>query len=113
MRALTSVPTLSTLLRVASAHGPAAALTLTAALALPADSSIIEGGPQAAGYFFYQGRPYGTDAVTGPVDVVLNKGFAVAQFNNRNRYIFDYDYGTRHVWNSIRHFRENVRRYGG
>lgn len=85
----------------------------TAAQALPADSSIIEGGPGSAGYHFYQGRPFGTDAVTGPLDVILNKGFAVAQFNNRNRYIFDYDYGVQHVWNSIRHFRENVDRYGG
>lgn len=79
--------------------------------AVPADSSIIEpGGPE---YFFYRGRPYGTDAVTGPFDVLLNKGYAVAQFNNRNRYIFDYEYGDRHVWNSIRHFGANVERYGG
>ncbi len=79
--------------------------------ALPADSTIIE--ESDGRYFFYKGRPYGTDAVTGPIDVLLNKGYAVAQFNNRNRYIFDYDYGSRHVWNSIRHFRENVERCGG
>lgn len=77
------------------------------------DSSVIGEQPVAAGYFFYEGRPYGSDAITGPVDVILNKGFAVAQFNNRNRYIFDYDYGARHVWNSIRHFGDNVERYGG
>jgi hypothetical protein len=49
----------------------------------------------------------------GPLDVILNNGFAVAQFNNRNRYIFDYDYGSKHIKNSILHFGANVEKYGG
>ncbi|MDH3424796.1 MAG: hypothetical protein OEN00_17490 [Gemmatimonadota bacterium] len=64
------------------------------------------------GAFFYQGRAWGNDATEGPIGVVLNKGYAVAQFNNRNRYIFDYDYGSRHVLNSITEFGANVDRYG-
>ncbi|MDX1647638.1 MAG: hypothetical protein R3304_10875 [Longimicrobiales bacterium] len=75
----------------------------------PAERTDADGD----GPFFYLGRAYGTDAVAGPLDVLLNKGFAVAQFNNRNRYIFDYDYGVRHVWNSITGFGDNVHRYGG
>jgi hypothetical protein len=76
------------------------------------DSSIIQ--PDSLdNFFFYRGRPYGTDAYMGPLDVILNKGFAVAQFNNRNRYIFDYDYGSKHVKNSILHFGANVEKYGG
>ena len=66
-----------------------------------------------AASFFYKGRPYGTDAFTGPLDPIFNKGYAVAQFNNRNRFIFDYDYGTGHVWRSITELGSNVERYGG
>jgi hypothetical protein len=76
------------------------------------DSSIIE-EDELHQFLFYKGRPYGTDAYMGPLDVILNKGFAVAQFNNRNRYIFEYDYGYRHAWNSIVDFPANVERYGG
>lgn len=79
---------------------------------LPADSSIIPVS-ERGDYLFYRGRPYGNDATSGPLDVILNKGYAVAQFNNRNRYIFDYDYGARHAWLSITEFSENVERYGG
>lgn len=81
----------------------------------PTNDSTLAGpdGAPAEPYFFYDDRPFGTDAVSGPLDVILNKGYAVAQFNNRNRYIFDYAYGADHVWNSIRHFRDNVERYGG
>ena len=71
------------------------------------------GAPAAPQPAFYLGLPYGSDAYMGPIDVILNKGFAVAQFNNRNRYVFDYDYGNRHVWNSVTHPLENVRRSGG
>jgi hypothetical protein len=76
------------------------------------DSSIID-RDRLDEYLFYKGRPYGTDAYMGPLDVILNKGYAVAQFNNRNRYIFDYDYGYRHAWNSVVHFPANVEKYGG
>ena len=79
---------------------------------LPADSTIIPWG-ELDDYYFYKGRPYGSDAIAGPFDVILNKGYAVAQFNNRNRYIFDYDYGARHAWRSVTEVGSNVERYGG
>ena len=76
------------------------------------DSTII-GGADFDQFRFYKGRPYGSDAYTGPLDVILNKGFAVAQFTNRNRYIFDYDYGSSHVWASLTELGSNVEKYGG
>lgn len=79
---------------------------------LPADSSRIEAADRDR-FYFYHGRPYGTDALAGPLDVLLNKGYAVAQFNNRNRHIFDYPYAHEHVWSSISDFPEHVERYGG
>ena len=76
------------------------------------DSSLI--APEdRADFYFYKGRPYGTDAYMGPLDVILNKGYAVARFNNRNRYIFDYDYGSKHALHSITQIGSNVERYGG
>lgn len=93
---------------LASIVGPVA----TRAQFMDPDSSIIP-SDELANYYFYKGRPYGTDAYMGPLDVLLNKGYAVAQFNNRNRYIFDYDYGDQHVWNSIAQLGGNVERYGG
>ena len=76
------------------------------------DSSIIPDSVQSE-YLFYHGRPYGSDALLGPLEVLLNKGFAVAQFQNRDRFIFDYNYGGRHVWKSITDLRGSVQRFGG
>ena len=49
----------------------------------------------------------------GPLDVVLNKGFAVAQFYNRDRFIFHYEYAGRHVWRSLTRFPAAVAAGGG
>ncbi len=65
------------------------------------------------GPYFYKGLSYGSDANIGPLDVLLNRGFAVAQQSGRNRKIFDYRYGTRHVANSFAHPLEAIERAGG
>lgn len=54
----------------------------------------------ARGAFFFMDRP-GSDQYVGPVDVVLNKGFNMAQAVNRERAIFSAKYGFAHVRNSI------------
>lgn len=97
-----------TAVALAWASAPASAVGQVAS----PDSSLIP-ADELDGFFFYRGRPYGTDAYMGPLDVILNKGYAVAQFNNRNRYIFDYDYGTAHAWKSITELDSNVEKYGG
>lgn len=51
--------------------------------------------------FYYGGRPYGSDAFLGPVETFLNRGFNLSQTANRARRIFQADYGTRHVWESL------------
>lgn len=50
--------------------------------------------------FFFSDRP-GSDQYVGPMDVVLNKGFNMAQAVNRDRAIFSANYGVAHVRNSI------------
>jgi len=52
-------------------------------------------------FFFNKGRSYGTDAYSGPFDVILNKGFAVAQWQGRDRDIFSFPYGWSSVWASV------------
>ena len=52
-------------------------------------------------YFFNKGRDYGTDAYSGPFDMIMNKGFAVAQWQGRDRAIFSFPYGWNAVWASV------------
>ena len=55
----------------------------------------------ATNRYFHKNRGYGTDDYAGPFDVFLNKGFAVAQWEGKSRYIFDYPYGWNAAWKSI------------
>ncbi len=64
------------------------------------------------GPFFYFGLPYGSDATAGPLDVILNKGFSVAQLSNFSRRIFDYPYGWGAVEESVLHPVEVIERWG-
>jgi hypothetical protein len=64
-------------------------------------------------FFFVKGRDYGTDAVAGPLNAILNKGFAVAQWEGSDRAIFSYPYGWRAVWNSVRDPGPAMERAGG
>ncbi len=44
-------------------------------------------------YYFNKGRDYGSDAYAGPLDNIFNKGFAVAQWQGKDRHIFSFPYG--------------------
>lgn len=59
-------------------------------------------GTSAGSAYFYADRP-GSDRYVGPLDVILNKGFNMAQAVNRDRDIFSARYGWAHVRNSILH----------
>jgi hypothetical protein len=80
----------------------------------PSRDSVVEssepGRPRA---FFIKGRGYGTDAYAGPFDVILNKGFAVAQWQDQDRHIFSYPYGWGAVWASVTRPGEAMERAGG
>lgn len=65
-----------------------------------------------SGGFFFKDLP-GSDQYAGPFDVVLNKGFNMAQASNRDRSIFQAAYGTRHVRNSILHPLASIKNTGG
>lgn len=65
------------------------------------------------GPFFYTGLTYGSDAYLGPLDVLLNKGFDLAQVENRDRRIFGRRYATKHVMDAILHPFDAVERFGG
>jgi hypothetical protein len=69
----------------------------------------------ASGYnnFLVKGRDYGTDAYGGPLDVIFNKGFAVAQWADQDRHIFSYPYGWNAVWASVTRPGPAMERAGG
>jgi hypothetical protein len=69
--------------------------------------------PSEEGPFFFHGDSIGSQAYAGPLDVLLNKGFDLAQLRNRERTIFHYPYGFRHVQASLKDPLGAVRRFGG
>ena len=62
--------------------------------------------------FFFHDLP-GSDQYVGPLDVVLNKGYNLAQAVNRDRAIFSATYGWSHVWNSVAHPFRSIEESGG
>jgi len=79
----------------------------------PADSITRPVVTPAGNVYFVLGRAYGTDAYGGPFDVILNKGFAVAQWQDQDRHIFSYPYGWNAVWASITRPGAAMERAGG
>jgi hypothetical protein len=72
----------------AVALGGASAIGLAGATLARDSSAVPREGP-----YFWHGSDVGTDAYVGPFDVLLNKGFATAQWPQSDRYIFEYPYG--------------------
>jgi hypothetical protein len=66
-----------------------------------------------SGPYFFHGTGQGTDATAGPFDVVLNKGYATAQWEGFGRHIFDHPYGWSRTWRSISHLNEAMEYSGG
>ncbi|MGE0158794.1 MAG: hypothetical protein AB7T31_05230 [Gemmatimonadales bacterium] len=80
------------------------------------DSLAVEPTPPTASrynLYFVKGRSYGTDAYGGPFDVILNKGFAVSQWQDQDRHIFSYPYGWNAVWASVTKPGPAMERAGG
>jgi len=69
---------------------------------------IPEDGP-----YFFRGTGVGTDATAGPFDVILNKGFATAQWEGYGRNIFDHPYGWHRTWRALAHPNEAMANSGG
>ena len=75
------------------------------------ESTVPDEGP-----YFHRGRDFGTDAYAGPFDVILNKGYATAQWvksGSDRSLIFENSYGWRSVWNSVRHPGQAAEASGG
>ncbi len=66
-----------------------------------------------AGPYFYRGLSYGSEAFMGPLDVILNKGFALAQIDAVDRRIFEFPYGYESVVHALTHPQEAIDRGGG
>ena len=67
----------------------------------------------SSGPFLVQGRGFGTDAYGGPIDVLLNRGLVVAQWQNNDRHIFEHDFAWQSVWASVRNPGPAIEAEGG
>ncbi len=78
------------------------------------DGAAVEAA-ETPGYnnYYVKGRDYGTDAYGGPFDVIFNKGFAVAQWQDQDRHIFSYPYAWRAVWATVTNPGPPIERAGG
>ena len=89
----------------AGAPAPASVDTLVAEPALtapvpapvPATAPAPEPGP---GRWFYQGLPYGSDAMTHPLRLIIDGGFGIMQFDSRSNRLDDVDW--ERGWNRVR-----------
>jgi len=63
--------------------------------------SLLSASPPPPPSYFYGGHPYGSDAFLGPVETFLNRGFNLSQTVNRERRIFQAEYGAHHVWKTV------------
>ena len=91
------------------ARAPSPGDTLAAAGA-PAPASAAPPGPAPAGspgpgHWFYQGLPYGSDAMTHPLRLILDGGFGIMQFDSRSNRLDDVDWerGWDRVWEDMTH----------
>ncbi|MDH3206771.1 MAG: hypothetical protein OEO79_09165 [Gemmatimonadota bacterium] len=89
--------------------------TLARAQTEPSDTATAPDAvtESAHEYFFNKGRDFGTDAYAGPFDMIMNKGFAVAQWQGRDRAIFSFPYGWNAVWASVTRPGKAMERAGG
>lgn len=92
----------------AAAIGGVSALGAAGTFLARDSSSVPDDGP-----YFYHGTDYGTDAYAGPIDVLLNKGFATAQWPQSDRSIFEYPYGWSATVEALAHPNRAVQNSGG
>jgi hypothetical protein len=89
----------------ASADTAAAAIVAAAATAPPsaaAPAGALEPGP---GHWFYKGLPYGSDAMTHPLRLIVDGGFGIMQFDSRSNRLDDVHWrrGWGRVWADLEH----------
>ncbi len=89
------------LLAMGSLLAPAAPQAQTA------DGSPATAAPEtlATGPWYYRGRPYGSESLVHPLRLILDGGFGILQFDNRDNHLgsVDFDRGWNRVWIDLRH----------
>ena len=82
-----------------AARAQVTADTLRAAVPAPAPAP----GEPGPGHWFYQGLPYGSDAMTHPLRLIVDGGFGIMQFDSRSNRLDDVDWerGWNRVWDDM------------
>jgi hypothetical protein len=93
------------------------AALLAGALAAPAVlPARAQPAPEPAhGHWFYQGLPYGSDALVHPVRLVIDGGFGILQFDDHSNRLGDVRFGSgwHRVWADVGDPRRTVLDSGG
>ena len=74
-------------------------------------AGLLAAGPSASAraeelpYYFYQGRPYGSEAMVQPLRMIINSGYGIMQLDNRSHAVLDVDYsrGWHTLGRNLRH----------
>jgi hypothetical protein len=89
----------------------------SAAAAAAAPARAPAAGPLAPGpgHWFYEGLPYGSDALVHPLRLILDGGFGILQFDDRSNRLEDVDFrgGWRRVWLDMGNPGSAIRATGG
>ncbi len=72
----------------------------------PGDGSPVSAVRPPAGekpYFFYDARPYGSESLVHPLRIIVNGGFGITSFDNRDNRLsaVDYETGLENVWRNL------------
>lgn len=65
----------------------------------PTPTSLRDDGP----YFFYRGYDYGSESLVHPIRIIINGGFGITSFDNRDNRLgeIDYETGAENVWKNL------------
>jgi len=67
------------------------------------DDLFLEDASDEKPYYFYHRLPYGSETLIHPIRLIVNGGFGITQFDNRDNRILEIDYGTGvdNVWRNL------------
>ena len=67
------------------------------------DDLFLEDASDEKPYYFYHRLPYGSETLIHPIRLIVNGGFGITQFDNRDNRILEIDYGTcvDNVWRNL------------
>ena len=72
-------------------------------VARPAPAETGGGGADERPYYFYRALPYGSESLVHPLRTIINGGFGITSFDNRDNRLHETDYATgwKNLWKNL------------